>query len=630
MKSKSYIFLILLIIFIFFLPIVISPAKLTAKDNDTGRIVIPMFSFLKSSLFNYGQIPLWRSDQLMGETYVGNPISQLLYPGNILFLILPVNIGVVVYFLADLFLASIFTFFLARSFGITKQSSFAAALFYGLSTKMLVHVEAGHVNIITAFAFAPLSFLSLRKLILKTSFFHLVVGAVSLTFMYITFPTIFYYVSIFLVIYWLYKSPFHLSPLVMLLALTFGLSAIALIPQLEFSSLSTRSSLKLEEIAIPLWNFKKFLVNLLFPYLAQHRVDQEEFLYLGLVPMSLALIGFFCLKKNQKIILIAFSLIIALIIAGLSTPFFKLAYELIPLFKYSRVTTRVWFIIALLVALLAALALDKVKNKKITNLLIFVFIVETAFIFYSRLSVSPALSHNNEEIYKHLADDNDIFRVYCTSSCFNVQKLQEYGIQTLNGENPLQQKDFIDFLSSAGNYKYEHFAVIFPPYQVWQTSNPPVPNAELLGQANVKYVASTYPLQSDDFTKDNKYGDIYLYKNEKFRPRAYFLDSNDTVEVKAYSPNKVSLIFSTSSQPRTLIFAENYYPGWVANVDHIKLNVEPYGVFRKIVVPANYEDLDIKFQPKTYAFGKTVTLATISFLVIYYFKSRKRKISQKQ
>ena len=171
-------------------------------------------------------------------------------------------------------------------------------------------------------------------------------------------------------------------------------------------------------------------------------------------------------------------------------------------------------------------------------------------------------------------------------------------------------------MEQAGNYKWDKFAVIFPPYEIWQTQNPPEPNAELLGQANVKYVASTYPLQSDDFTFDNKYGDIYLYKNEKFRPRAYFLDSNDTVEVKAYSPNKVSLKFPTSSQPRTLIFSENYYPGWVANVDYIKLNVEPYGVFRKIVVPANYEDLDIKFQPKTYTFGKTVTLATISFLVI--------------
>lgn len=627
MNTRNYILLIFCAIFMFLLPIFMNPAKLTNKDNDLGRITVPLYTFINSSFYNFGQIPLWRSEQLMGETFVGNPVSSLFYPGNILFLIFPMKIGVAIFIFTDLFLAAIFTFFLARSFNFSKSSSFAAALFYALSTKMLVHLEAGHVDIISAFAYFPLAFLAIRNLMVKISFFWLVTGALSLTFMFYSFPTIFYYALIFLLIYWFYKSrpTFEkIKPIFLLMLLTIGLSSIVLFPQLEFSQLSSRNYLTLEDVAIPLWNLKKFLISLLFPYLSHQKVDHEEFLYLGLVPMALTAIGFFKLKKKEKITLALTGLLTLTFVAGLSTPVFKLAYNFMPFLKYSRVTTRLWFVIALLVALLASYALEKFKNKKIVLGLILIFTLEATFIFYSRISTLPELSFKNEELYKILASSDDVSRVYCASSCFNAQLLSKYKIQILNGEDPIQQREFIDFLAFAGNYKWDKFAVIFPPYQVWQTPNPPIPSAQLLGKANVRYVASTYPIISPDFSPEGVFGDIHVYKNNKYLPRAYFLETKNIVKIVEYSPNRIKLHFDPADITRTLIFSENYYPGWFAYTGSQKLNVEKYNVFRKIVVPVGVQDLELKFQPQSFLFGATITISTITFLILYYFRKYKK------
>ena len=637
MKEKIYILIIFLIIFIFFLPFFLNPSELTAKDNDLGRTYVPLFNFIHSSFYQYGQIPLWRSDQLMGETFVGNPLSALFYPGNLLFIILPVRNAIVIYIFTDLIIAAISTFILARSLKLSPLSSFAAAIFYAFSTKMLVHLEAGHITMLTAFAFFPLAVWSLRELFLKRNFKSLLVGSISLSFIYITYPTIFYYAAVFLIIYWAYLTApkiiknfsagfliTFLAPLALMLITFFGLSALAIIPQLELGPLSTREALTLQDVAIPLWNLEKFQLSITFPYLSAEKLDHEAFLYFGTVPTLLFLYGFLKLTKSQQITIAAVGILTLLFVAGLSTPIFKWAYDFMPGLKYSRVTTRLWFAVTLVVVIVGAKSLENIKKKQLTYILLAVFLVESIFIFYKRYKTINPISAENKELYQYLSKDNNIFRVYCTTACFDTQLLSTYRIQTLEGESPIAQKDFVEFLSRAGNYKWDQFSVIFPPYQVWQTASPPVPNAPLLGGANVKYVASTYPIENSNLDPEKTFGKIFLYKNNKYLPRAYFLESSDMVKIIDYSPNKIKLNFNPSINPRTLIFSENYYPGWFAYIDRQKFNVEKYDIFRKIVVPVGAKDLELKFQPQSFSAGLTTALSTITFLVIYYFRKGKK------
>lgn len=640
MKSVNYLAVIFLISFGFFLPLLVKPEFLTIRDNDLGRTYIPLFSFFRESFLTHGQVPFWRPDQMMGESFIGNPLSAILNPGNILFLILDINLAAILYIFIHFLLASVFTYFLARSFGFAKVVSLAAAVFYGFSINMFVHLEAGHITMIAAFAYFPLAFLALRKLLVRPDFNWLIGGSLALTFMFVAYATIFYYGLVFLAGYWFYKTfplfllprnlkaiiASHVLPLVLLLMATLGLAAIILFPQLEFGSLSTRSNLKFEDVAIPLWNFKRFLTSLFVPYLDFGSLDHESLLYFGVVPSILAMIGWGKLPNNKKIMVVTFGLLALLFVAGKSAPIFETAYNFMPFLKYSRVTTRFWFVVVLVVALLAAYALEKLQRKKLVYLAIVIFLLESFSFGLKRITRVPFLSFDNGSLYQYLAGDKELFRVYCASYCFNSQLISKYQIQNLAGETPIQYAKFIQFLSAAGNYHYPNFAVIFPPYQVWQTAKPPAPNANLLGLANVKYLASTYPIADNDFVFINKFDNVYLYLNKKFQARAYFEDSETPVKILKYSPNQITLGFGPASYYRNLVIAENFYPGWVAYVNHQRFGVdEQPPIFRKVTIPPNSQILELKYQPVSLALGKTTTLSTIVLLIMYAIHHRQRK-----
>ncbi|OGE08633.1 hypothetical protein A3I53_02590 [Candidatus Curtissbacteria bacterium RIFCSPLOWO2_02_FULL_40_13b] len=638
---KNPVLVIVLLIILFFTPFIFKPELLTERDNDLGRTYVPLFSFLKISVTSHNQIPLWRPDQMMGETFIGNPLSSLFYPANIIFLLLEIKIALIAYLLLHFLLAGVFTFFAAKSYKLSAHASIAAALFYAFSNKLLLHLSAGHITMIAAFSYFPLLFLSLRLGILKKNFKWIIIGSIALSATYINYPTIFYYSIIFSVVYFcfriftrsekLYSSIKliifkYLSRFLLMFVIMLGLSTIVIVPQLEFAPLSTRPQLNLEDVAIPLWNLKRFLTSLLFPYLSFESLNHESFLYLGIVPTVLAALGFLKFSNRKKMAIIIIGILTLMFVAGLSTPLFKMAYELLPFLKYSRVTTRLWFITAFVIALTSAIAIDRLKSKVLVYLLLGLFLLEAFYIGYKKIFVVPYLDFKKESIYQFLESDNDIFRIYCTSYCFNPQLLSKYNLQILNGENPIQQQGLVRFIERAGNYSYSNFAVIFPPYPVWQNENPPIPDANLLGLANVKYIGSTYDLVNIDFELIQNFDDIKIYKNNKYKKRAFFEHSSENVTVTSYKPNEIELRFKKSSDFRNLILSENYYPGWSAYVDGQKLDVGKYmDVFRKVTVPPNSDSVVFKHQPANYAMGKTLTFGTIILLLIYSFQKFRKK-----
>jgi len=528
------------------------------------------------------------------------------------------------------------TYYLAKSFFLKNHSSLAAAIFYSFSTKMMVQTSAGHITMVAAFAFFPLAFLSIRKILLNPNRLWIFIGGVSLAMILILYPTIFYYSLLFLILYVLYHLWIHpeksvfgtinkLIPITLAILVGFGLSAIQLIPQLEFGSLSTRSQLRLEEVALPLWNFKKFLIGLIFPYLDFRGFDQESLLYLGFIPSVLAFLGFLHLSKIKKTILMTFGILTLMFVAGLSTPVFKIAYDFFPYLKYSRVNTRLWFVVALIVALLAARAIEKIKSKTVVFTLIALFLIESFYIFYRMNLKIPNLTFENQTIYQFLAENSDRFRVYCTTYCFNPQLISEYKIEVLHGETPIQDEKFIDFLQEAGNYEFDNFSVIFPPYQIWQVKNPPMPNAALLGLANVKYVASTYKLENNNFATVGKFDNVYLYQNSLYKRRVFFKNSQEKVEIEKYSPNRIIVKFKKSAAPRELVFSEKYYPGWFVYMNNQKFKVEEEEpIFRKIVVLPETDRLEMVYAPESFKTGRIITFGTIFFLIIYFLKNNKK------
>ena len=625
--DKKPLLLIIIISFLFFLPFLANPDYLAIKDNDLGRTYIPIINFVKHSLFEDRSIPLWRPEQMMGEPFIGNAVFPFVYPLNVIFVIFPTNFAAVLFYLIHFILAAIFTFYLARSFLLSTASSVAAALFYAFSIKMMVHTSAGHLTMVAAFSLFPLAFLAVRKILTEENFIWKVFSSVSLALILILYQTIFYYCAFFIVFYATYYLLAHFKTFSLTVKkvcsvaisflIAFGLSAIQLIPLLEFGPFSTRSQLRLEDVALPLWNLKKFLTSLLFPYFNFKSLDHESFLYLGFVPMILAVLGFLYLPKLKKIVLIVSTGLTILFVAGLSTPIFKIAFNYLPYLQYLRITTRIWFIIALVTALLAAHFLQKIKKKIFVYLLLALFLVETFFIGYQKVFSFADLSFENQETYEYLANDKDIFRVYCTTYCFNPQLISKYKLQVLHGETPIQDASFINFLQLTGGYSGNNFAVIFPPYQVWQTANPPMPNAQNLGLANVKYIATTYKLEEKDYIYLNKFNNLLLYQNKQFKPRAYFKNTEENIEIEEYSSNRIVFRFKKSETQRILISSEKFYPGWQVYMNNLKYNIkkEP-PIFRKIVIPPNTQMIEMVYNPNSFKLGTQLTFGTILSLIL--------------
>lgn len=636
LKDRKPLTVLIFLCVVFFAPFFIKPSLLSAKDNDLGRTYIPLFNFVKDSFWQYSSLPLWRNGQLFGEPLIASPVFTPTYPANILFLIFAAPFASVLYYFLHFVFASISTFYLARSFSLRRFSSVAVSVFYVFSPKTLLHISAGHITMVAAFCYLPLVFLAVRQVLYGRGFKWILWLAITLSLMLALYATIFYYTIIFIVSYTVYfllankNQANNLKIIVQFssaLLLCICLSAIFLLPQIEFGPLSTRTQLTISDVAIPLWNIKRYITSLFFPYINFHNLDHEAFLYLGFIPSVLTVVGFYYLSNVKRLIVSTSTIIALLFAAGLSTPIFPIAYNYLPLLNYSRVTTRFWFIIALVAALLCGYALDKIKNKTLIKISVVLFIIEAFSIGLVKIHSIQNLSFKNINLYEKIASDSGLFRVYCTTYCFNPQLVSTYDIQTLSGESPIQDRSVLDLLQRAGAYSYKNFAVIFPPYQVWKTDQPPQPNSDLLGLANVKYVASTYELSNSDFIFDNKYENIYLYQNSKFRSRAYFDSTKEEATITSYQPNKTTITYPKSEIPKTLIFSELYYPGWYAYSDGKKTVVEKHDVAsRKITIPSNSNKTELKFEPKSYLIGKAITFSTILFLVIiFWFNKNKRK-----
>ncbi|MBI3342378.1 YfhO family protein [Candidatus Curtissbacteria bacterium] len=632
LKYKFEAILFTLVLF-FFSPVLIAPSYFSDKDNDLGRNYIPIIHFYRQSLLEYKQLPLWRSEQMMGEPTAANPLYQYLYPGNLIFLPFAENYGALFFYIIHFLVAAFGTYYFCKAKALSKQSSLAAAIFYALSIKMVLHTAAGHLTMVAAFSYFPIVVLGVSQLIKKLNFKWLVITAVSMWFMYINYPTVFYYSFIFVAIYifyYLLKSK-NKTNVIKKFSLTFfvlfivwlGLSAISIIPQLEFAPLSTRSDLQITDIAIPLWNMKKFFLSLFLPYAIFNSLDHESLLYLGLIPTLLSAFIFTKLTKLQKSFLIVVGFLTIIIVLNRSTPIFPFVYKYLPLLNYSRVTTRMWFAVAFIAAVLSAYAFDRFKKPQLTLILLLIYLAEVTSIFYGKTAAIGNLNFSNEKIYSFLSNDKELNRVYCTTYCFNPQLLFLNKIQILNGENPIQQKTFVNFLETAGGYKQTQFAVIFPPYQLWQVENKPLPSPDILGMANVKFVVSAYQINEPELKFIEKVSDLFVYQNAKFQKRAFFLENDSPVEITKATPNEIKLKFAPAAYKRDIVYSENYYPGWRVTNNNLKQPIESYkGVFRKFSVAANTREATIKFESKSYALGKTITLATISLLILFYFRKR--------
>ena len=124
-KYLPYIVIFLTTIFLF-APIFINPDILLNRGNDLTEFFWPIFLNTKKSILIYYQLPFWNNVFFGGTPLLPDPQSFLFYIPNIIFLVLPMNVGFIVSFILHIFLAGVGMYLLTNK---TLKFSSTASLF---------------------------------------------------------------------------------------------------------------------------------------------------------------------------------------------------------------------------------------------------------------------------------------------------------------------------------------------------------------------------------------------------------------------------------------------------------------------------------------------------------------------
>lgn len=544
------------------------------RGNDLSTHFLPMAYFLKYTILESHQIPLWSSFQFLGQPYLADPQNFIFYLPNYLFVLLPIEPAFLILILVHLILAGIGAYFLAKNqFKLPLIPAIFAALAFALTPKIFSHLEGGHYTMLNALAWLPWFIHLAFRFIDQPSSKSAALLALFAWLIYLNYINIAYFALLFFAAYSLFyfftrKTKLNFKPYAigyMLFAiLFFGLISPNLLAQLELSDLSTRKLMIFEYVAQPIWSFKLFLQNLLFPYrLTYLQFTTERVLFPGTFIGILALLGLFSWRNKIRWFFIGWIIFSLLFSLGARIPFFIFFYKFFPLMKWMRVTTRLWIISNLLIAIFAGLGLKKIWrqfNPKLTFLIISLSLVELIAVHVKIFSQPTQSELLPDSFYAPLRQDKSYFRTYCTTACFSLRQLGQLNVNSISGNNPVQITSFADYLQSAGGYQYWHYAPILPPYQSYDQQ--PQPSGTILGKMNVKYVASPYPLIDKSFKLLQQESGFYLYRN--LDQQSAWLSQSGQTQIVSFSPNTVKVKVNTDISDNLLTLSQQFYPGWQA------------------------------------------------------------------
>lgn len=643
--NKNLKFLLLFITtIIFYLPIILNPQILLERHNDLQEFFWPIFAYTKQHLLLNHELPLWNNMFLSGVPLLPDPQSFLFYLPNLIFLALPIGTAFITSFIIHTLIGGIGSYLCAKkAFKLSTTASLFTASLFIISPKVAGYLEAGHYGLVTSFTFLPFLLLASILLSQKQKFIYSLILAISLagifythtiTFILASFITVITFITF--IVFTIPKKKWAKSTLLFCLAIfiTFGLVAIAFLPQLEWTTETTRFLLLENRDVYPKWISKKeFFEASFIPWFAGKdglwNFDSEKWLSLGLLSTTFALVGFWQLKRKLKITLLIIVAIVIVIALNNASPLYSYLlskdwYVLI------RVATRVWFMIVLLVIFLAGFGfeflLKRKANEKLLAVAVTFTVIELIAISWLRLykPLTPPEKFAPAEVYQFLKEDREQFRVFCLNRCIPQQKAAEEGLELIEGYNTLLQTNYYKHMWQLSGSYWNHYTLALPPIGTY-TFEKLQPNAQSLGEYNTKYIISPHKLNDKSLNLEQKFDNFLVYKNNAILPRAYFKTSDNLNNIEApilnYSPNQIRV--DTSKQlSKELILAEVYSKGWKAYLNGGELTpvLETPSSLRLVNINPDTRFVDFKYQPNSFQIGKVITIFTLIFITIYLGK----------
>jgi hypothetical protein len=237
-----------------------------------------------------------------------------------------------------------------------------------------------------------------------------------------------------------------------------------------------------------------------------------------------------------------------------------------------------------------------------------------------RFRSADSVLSEDQEVAEFLAAQPGQFRIYSPSYSISQATAADYKLELANGVDPLQLEAYAQFMEAGSGVPRAGYSVSLPPLagaqDISQANAAYLPDPELLGLLNVKFVVSEFPIDAPGFEQISLIGITHVYQNSAFRPRAWVeSDAGLILPVTEMDWNYNRIAIRVTGQGR-LVLSEIIHPGWVVTVDGKIAAIEEYaGVLRSVILPAGTHEVVFEFAPPAMRLGLFVTLATVVALI---------------
>ncbi len=339
--------------------------------SDAATSHLPAAQFLRRSVVDDGEFPLWRETILAGQPFAADPLNKTAYPLQWLVLILPPVLHLDLMIVLHLLIAGAGMWVWARALGLRDEAAALSALAYALAPRVIGHTGAGHLDLLYALAWFPWLLWAAEKLVtfvphvgarytspLRAQLWAGLFGALMLL-ADVRLSLFAYALAGAYAVYEAVRAK-HLrrlwrfvpaGALVVLLTLSFSLPLLAWRPYLS------RGALTPGEAGVFSLNPAQ-LVGLILP---PQSGNVETLTYLGVPVLALAVIG---AVTARRWFWGAAAGIAALYALGVNGFLWSALVRIIPAMLWFRVPSRAWMVVALIAPLLAGYGVEWLLERR--------------------------------------------------------------------------------------------------------------------------------------------------------------------------------------------------------------------------------------------------------------------------
>jgi hypothetical protein len=324
----------------------------------------PAALFLRQSILQNGEFPLWWETIMGGQPFAANPLNKTAYPLQWLALIFPGALHLNILILLHLLIAGWGMWRWAKDLNLSSEAAALSAVAYAFAPKLIAHLGAGHLDLIYALAWWPWLMWSVYRShqspenrlqnALRTALLGGLIFLADVRMSLFALTTVVIYDVWQTIARRQWRHIFYRLPSILLF---FLLVLSVIVPFMLWRPYLSRSEIAAEEAGI----YSLEAIHFSGLALPPHSGEFETLTYLGLPVLVLALIALFSDFRKLLLwfLLIVFAALYALGFHGFLWP---LLTQVFPGLLWFRVPSRAWFILVLIVPLLAGYGLQRLSG----------------------------------------------------------------------------------------------------------------------------------------------------------------------------------------------------------------------------------------------------------------------------